>query len=81
MRRADGCRWVHGVGCACLPWWIPRLVRGCTVICAPSAPGCGRGLLTRHGYREDANTLTARIQTVRPRDLYLYSETAQHRSG
>ena len=45
MRRADGCRWVHGVGCACLPWWIPRLVRGCTVICAPSAPGFGRGLL------------------------------------
>ena len=49
MRRADGHRWERGVGCACLPWWIPRLVRAavpCTVMCAPSAPGCGRGLLT-----------------------------------
>ena len=26
MRRADGCLWVRGVGCACRPWWIPRLV-------------------------------------------------------
>ena len=45
-RRNAPYRWVHGVGYACLPWWIPRLVRSCTVICAPSAPGYGRGLLT-----------------------------------
>ena len=34
----------RGGGCACLRWWIPRLVRGSTVICAPSAPGCGGDL-------------------------------------
>ena len=34
MRRAGGHRWGRGDGCACLRWWIPRLVRGSTVVCA-----------------------------------------------
>ena len=46
MRRVGGrCWWVRGVGYAYRRWWILRLVRGYMVICAPSAPGCGTGLL------------------------------------
>ena len=43
MHRAGGRWWCAAP--AYRPWWILRLVRGCTVICAPSAPGCGTGLL------------------------------------
>ena len=45
MRRVGGRWWVQGVGYAYRRWWILRLVRRCMVICAPSAPGCGTGLL------------------------------------
>ena len=39
--RPGGRRWGSGGGCACLRWWILRLVHGSTVICALLARGCG----------------------------------------